>query len=250
MKFQGFKAVAIGLPGAVAAIALVLHGPIPQDPKYFQFADERVFLGIPRFGDVVSNAAFLIVGTIGLGFLLLRRKGSLNTASERWPYAAVFAGTILTGVGSTWFHLAPDSDRLFWDRLPMAPVFLSLFTIVLSERIGPQVGIRLWIPLMILGLGSVLYWRFLDDDLRLYALIQFYPMGAIPLLLLFYPARYTHASWFWIMFLMYGMAKGCEWLDRPIYEALRGVSGHSLKHALAALSVLCPVWMLSRRRPI
>ena len=35
---------------------------IPQDPSYHFFADQRQWLGIPHAADVLSNAAFVLVG--------------------------------------------------------------------------------------------------------------------------------------------------------------------------------------------
>ena len=32
---------------------------------------------------------------------------------------------LLTAVGSSYYHLAPDNERLFWDRLPMTIAFSS-----------------------------------------------------------------------------------------------------------------------------
>jgi hypothetical protein len=48
------------------------------------------------------------------------------------------------------------------------------------------------------GLGSVLYWHRTEQqghgDLRPYLLVQFYPILAIPLLLLLFPPRYGQAG--------------------------------------------------------
>src|SRR5262245_44027782 len=58
-------AVLLGLMAASLAI-LPLLPPIPQDPNYHQFADQRSLLGIPNFWNVVSNLPFVLVGAIGL----------------------------------------------------------------------------------------------------------------------------------------------------------------------------------------
>jgi hypothetical protein len=46
--------------------------------------------------------------------------------------------------------------------------------------------------------------------------------------------------------LCYGVSKIAEAADLPVYEAL-GISGHSIKHVLAALGVLALYMALSRR---
>ena len=39
----------------VASLALLAYGPIHQFADYHSFADQRVWLGVPRAGDVLSN---------------------------------------------------------------------------------------------------------------------------------------------------------------------------------------------------
>ena len=46
----------------VAVIGMFAVPPIAQDPAYHDFADERGWLGIPNFGDVVGNALFILFG--------------------------------------------------------------------------------------------------------------------------------------------------------------------------------------------
>src|SRR4029077_15104072 len=80
---------------AVALSALLLP-PIPQPLAYHNFADHRGWLGIPNFGDVVSNLPFAIVGLWGLVVLFTPRAIKFSDARERRLYTVVFAGLILT----------------------------------------------------------------------------------------------------------------------------------------------------------
>ena len=89
----------------IAAIALFLPR-IPQPASYHNFADHRVWLGVPNFGDVVSNIPFAIVGVWGL-LLVFTSRLKFADPRERWPYAIMFAGLILTAFGSSYYHLAP-----------------------------------------------------------------------------------------------------------------------------------------------
>src|SRR5215475_4918732 len=98
----------LGGLAVAAAAGLAAMPPILQDPSYHDFADARRLLGIPNFWNVISNLPFMAVGAAGLA---LYRKDA--------PAVALFAGFLLTGFGSTYYHLAPDDGRLFWDRLPM-----------------------------------------------------------------------------------------------------------------------------------
>ncbi len=249
------RAFAVLAPGVAGAVVLLLHGPIPQDPDYHRFADQRVLPGIRHAGDVLSNIAFVLAGALGLALLTGGRLArAFADGRERLPYLLFFAGVFLTGFGSAYYHLAPDSERLFWDRLPMTLAFLSLLSAVIAERVSPRLSSRLLWPLLALGAASVIYWRVTEEagkgDLRPYALVQYYPALAIVLLLLLYPPRYTHSGLFWAVAGGYALAKLCELLDSPILQLTGLVSGHTLKHLFAALTAVVVLWMLRLRRPI
>src|SRR6185437_11434336 len=49
--------------------AIILAPRVPQPLSYYNFADQRAWLGIPNFGDVNSNAPFAFIGIWGLIFL-------------------------------------------------------------------------------------------------------------------------------------------------------------------------------------
>src|SRR4051812_35804336 len=91
----------------VGTAALVMTGPpIRQDPAYHQFADERPLLGIPNALNVLSNLPFAVVGALGLAITFRQRPNGISDSWVRWPYAAVFGGTLLTAFGSSYYHLA------------------------------------------------------------------------------------------------------------------------------------------------
>jgi hypothetical protein len=246
----GFAAISVG-------VFFVLP-PIPQDPAYHNFADQRAWLGVPHFLDVFSNLGFLIVGAWGLAFV--SRKASAQSehrfaaASERRPYYFFFLGVFLTAFGSAYYHLAPDNPRLVWDRLPMAVGFMSLLAAVISERVDVRLGSRLLAPLIALGIGSVLYWRWTalrgHDDLRLYGLVQFGSFAAVALLVSLWTPRYSRGTDLIAVAGLYGLAKLCEWLDRPIFALGNIVSGHTLKHLAAAAACYGVLRMLKLRTPI
>ena len=85
----------------------------------------------------------------------------------------------LIAAGSSYYHAWPDDATLFWDRLPMAVMFMALLATTIGERISPRAGRRLLFPLLAAAVVSVLYWK-VADDLRLYGLVQFYAFAAVP----------------------------------------------------------------------
>jgi hypothetical protein len=242
-------------PAVVGAAVLFLGwGPIPQNPAYHDFADARTFLGVPYLFNVVSNAPFLLVGALGIAFVVRRRDAFLSP-EEAWPYLVFFAGVALTAFGSGYYHLAPSNPRLVWDRLPIAMAFMALFAAVIGERVSVRLGLALLGPLMAVALGSVFWWTFTEargaGDLRPYYFVQGYPLVAIPLLLLLFPPRYTRGYDLLIGVAWYLAAKVCEGCDRDIYRLLGGaVSGHTLKHLLSAAGAFWVLRMLWLRRPV
>jgi hypothetical protein len=169
-------------------IAAILAPRIAQPLAYHNFADRRGWLGIPNFGDVLSNAGFAIVDLWGLLVLLEKpSRAQFVDSRERWPYLIVFAGMVLTAVGSAYYHLAADNDRLVWDRLPMTIVFMSLVAAMIMERISIPIGLVLLPILLLVGIASVVQWHISElrgaSDLRFYAALQAYAV-LLPLVIL------------------------------------------------------------------
>jgi hypothetical protein len=236
----------------VAAAIVTFAGPRrPQPPDYFDFVDVRQLVGIPNALNVLSNAAFLVVGLAGLAALLGERV-RFRDQRERAPWVVFFAGVVLTSVGSSWFHLAPSLSSLVWDRLPMTVGFMGLLSALVTERVDAAWGHRLLWPLVGVGLSSVLYWSLTEragvGDLRPYILVQFYPLVALPLLLLLFPSRYSGSLTYVAALAAYLLAKLAEVLDGEVYGLGGVVSGHTAKHLLAAAGIGAIAWMLGRRQ--
>jgi hypothetical protein len=252
------RRAAIGLLGGLALLAVLaalLARPIPQDPAYHRLADGRAWLGVPNALNVLSNAAFVLVGALGLRRVL--RAGSSGAAfrepRERWPYVVFFGGLLLTGFGSAYYHWAPGNERLAWDRLPLAITVMGLLDATIAERIGVRPALRLLAPLVALAAASVGYWHLTElrgeGDLRPYALVQFYPIVAVPLMLWLLPSRYTRGGDLLAAAATYALAKLPELGDAWIFSLTHVVSGHTLKHLLAALAGYWVLHMLRHRRP-
>ena len=235
-------------------VAMALAPQIPQDESNHDFADQRSVLGISNFLNVVSNLPFLLTGLAGLLFLTRRPStGSFLHRFERWPYAVFFLGVTLACFGSAYYHLSPNSDRLMWDRLPMSIAFMSLLAAVMAERINVRVGLASLAPLVVVGVGSVIYWHLGEQsgvgDLRPYVLVQFYSLLAIILTATMFPSRYTRGGELLVASLCYAFAKAVEVLDSQILAMSGIVSGHTLKHVLAAVAVYWILHMLKHRLP-
>jgi hypothetical protein len=201
---------------AVVAIVVLRIAPIPQDPAYHEFADGRAWLGIPNFQNVASNLPFLFLGLIGLARLRGRaaEPGHPTPAREEIAWLLLFLGVTLTAFGSSWYHWAPSNATLVWDRLPMTLGFMGFFAGVVGERIGQRAYRLLLWPLIGVGVASVLYWYATErqghGDLRLYGLVQFFPLLLIPLIMALYRPHYTHSRYIFFAFAWYAAAKVLE----------------------------------------
>jgi len=222
----------------VSLAALLLIPSIPQDQSYHQLADARRFLGIPNFWNVVSNLPFIAVGAVGLWQF------------HRDPAAAVmFAGFLLTGFGSAYYHWSPNDRTLFWDRLPIAVSFMALFSAAIEERVSARAGALLLWPLVAVAVVSLLVWRW-TGDLRLYGWAQFLPLLVLPFMLWLLPAKYTGTSYWVIAAIWYAIAKAAEHYDRAIYSLGSPLSGHTIKHLAAGAGCYALLRYYQTRRPL
>ena len=239
---------------AVAVLAWALLPRIPQPLQYHQFADRHACFGLSGCFDIVSNALFALAGLAGLHFLsgkTARRRAFIDSL-EALPYRLFFFAAILVALGSGYYHLAPDNSRLVWDRAAISLALMSLFSAIICERVSIAAGLRLLPLLFAAGLGSVYYWGWSEargnGDLRAYGMIQFYPMLLIPLLLWLYPPRYSGDKDIFTVIALYLLALLCDFLDYPIAALTGEVSGHTVKHVIAALAMYWVVVRLRRRR--
>lgn len=237
---------------AAVCIAGVFYlPPIAQDPAYHDFADKRGLAGVPNFGDVVGNMPFVIFGVIGM--LQAWRNRLRLDGVVLW--LVFFFGVFLTGFGSAYYHVSPNNDTLVWDRLPMTISFMSLFAVIIMERIDATMGKRLFPILLITGIFSVWYWDVTESigegDLRPYALVQFFPMLALLLILKLFPAADGRSKYLFYTLGWYLLAKVLEHFDDQVFTLLGGItSGHTLKHVAAALGTGCMIsYMLHTRKP-
>ena len=196
------------------------------------------------FADSVSNLPFLVIGLAGVAHCLSAGRGA--------AWTAVFAGAIAIAFGSTYYHQAPDDARLLWDRLPIALTFMAFLVALLDDHLERPPGLAWLVGALALGAAGVFYWRE-TGDLRLYLWTQVVPLLAIPVVLLLFPARHpmertAGRSAYWWVFACYLAARATELADFPVFKATAGiVSGHTLKHLIAALGLALLLGMLARR---
>ncbi len=231
-----------------AFVSMLSISPIRQDPAFHNFADGREIASIPNFMNVISNLPFMLIGTTGLW--MMKKSRPIDAFEElRMSCNMFFVGIFLTGIGSAFYHLHPNNSTLIWDRLPMTISFMAFFSVLTGTIVNIEFGRKILCPFIIFGILSVWYWT-IYDDLRLYAIVQFLPIVLTPLILILYSNNQILKKYFWLMILLYAIAKLFETFDTETYFSLGTISGHSIKHLFAASVPVIFLFLLYRKRII
>ena len=93
--------------------------PLPQ--SYHNFSDKRTILGIPNGINVLSNIVFIFLAI----YLLQKKKSNLLSIY-----------LILLAIASSYYHLNPSDDTLFWDVLMIATTSMIIFTMMSGTKNG------------------------------------------------------------------------------------------------------------------
>ncbi|HHL19411.1 MAG TPA: alkaline phytoceramidase [Thiothrix sp.] len=196
--------------------------------------------GIANFWNVVSNLPFLFVGLWGLQWIVSANDSCCLT-ELRFIYILFFIGIALVALGSSYYHFSPSNSTLVWDRLPITIAFMALFAIILGEFVSVRFGQLILLPLLAYGIFAVMYWHYSETmgqgDLRWYIVVQLIPILSLPIILLLFNATFTLKNAYWLLLASYLLAKLLEYFDAETYNIVPLLSGHSLKHLVAAFGI-------------
>ena len=130
--------------------------------------------------------------------------------------------------------------------------FMSLVAIIIAAYHSPSLGRKLLPLLLIVGFSSVMYWSHTETlgrgDLRPYVIVQFLPIVLIPLVISLYRSRSALGRYLWWMIGFYVASKIAEFYDANIYDVGGIISGHSVKHLIAALAPASLLLGLTQRK--
>lgn len=226
--------VLMGGMAVLLVLALVLP-PVLQPARYHAFADQRSWGALPHAGDVLSNLGFLLAAVAGAG-LFWRADVQWLSPAARGLVALFLLGLVASAGGSACYHWAPVDASLAWDRLGMALAFAGLLGLAVHTRLDDEsacwtaAAVLVAAPLAVLvwwHTGNVLPWSLLQAGgvLAVLWLGWLRPRpGVLPIAL------------GWVV-LWYALAKLLELSDAFVFAATGElVSGHSLKHWVAALA--------------
>jgi hypothetical protein len=238
---------------AVAAALLVLVACVGPDVSHLTpasshnhaFADQRAWLGIPFAADVLSNLGFAVMGVWGWCLMLSRR--SALPLAQRLAGQVFFSGLLITTLCSGFYHWLPSAQSLALDRMGMAVAFAGLLGLACAERVSLRAGRATTWAVLLGAMASIAVWQRSGHVLP-WAVVQFGGMALVLTLAALPSARPPAAwvanaptptltiKWGWVI-AFYVLAKLLEAADTQVFE-LTGhlLSGHSLKHLVAALA--------------
>lgn len=224
-------------------VGLNAHGHASLYGHGHPFIDARVLWGIPNGMDVLSNLPLVLAGLLGL----LTLWGKPVPHATRNAMAVFFAGLLMAGMGSAWYHWAPDASGLVVDRLGMSVTFSGAIAVALAERIGQRAAQTSLVAVLATAIVSAVL-PVTHGNVLPWAVVQFGGMA-----LIFWAAtqtRLAHAVGVNLGALIatYSLAKVCELNDATLFDlSSEWISGHSLKHGLAALAALPVIVALMRQ---
>jgi hypothetical protein len=204
------------------------------------FADARSWLGIPNAADTLSNLPFALLAV--WTWRVARREAD---GVARQAYVLLATGLLGTAIGSSLYHLWPSAWTLVLDRAGMVLAFAGVLVLASAQRFSRALGdalLRGLPPLALIAAvlpawpGWLLPWLLVQGGGMVWVLAMACrkPLQGSPRL-----------GWGWLI-AGYALAKLLEAGDLAIYEATgQLVSGHTLKHLVAAAAVL-PL-LLARR---
>ena len=232
----------------IGICSLYFIGPIPQDTCYHNFSDNKMLFGITNFWNVISNIPFFIIGALGMIYTIKEMKTSNPLF---WNCFIFFLGIFLTAMGSGYYHLNPTNKTLVWDRLPMTISFMAFFSIIIGDCITITAGKKSLLPFLSIGFLSIIYWQLTEQrgacDLRFYALVQFLPIMLMPIILLLHKSKLNIKTYYWLILLVYAIAKVFEANDNEVFRNLHLISGHTIKHIVASIAPLLFFCALKKR---
>lgn len=233
----------LALFGVLLVLIALLAPAVVWPEHYHAFIDTRSWWGIPNTMDVLSNAAFAVVGTWGLWRLGHWSHAHRTAVADRpvlyGSALMVGLGLWFTTVGSGIFHWQPNAAGLAVDRMAMSVIFAGLLGMAVAQHISERAGLVTMVTVLTLAPAAAAVAWFTGNATP-WGTVQY---GGMLLLLALVVSRTDQTRTVLVkVLLMYGLAKACEMADEVVWQLTNGlVSGHTLKHLVAAVAVM-PMW--------
>lgn len=227
-------------------VVAVMLPAFPQAAHYHAFADQRTWLRIPYAMDVLTNLPLLLAGVA----LALRLHRYARTTAQRrpglalpmwwWLLALAAVGFALTALASSLYHWQPDDMGVLWDRLAMSLIFAAVIGLAVGQIADAMTAATMTLLTLAMAALALLVW-IASNNFSPWIVVQ---AGGMLLLLSIAVIQRQADTWQGVPQLpllaligWYSLAKLAEWGDHAVFVFTHGLlSGHSLKHVLAAMA--------------
>jgi hypothetical protein len=235
MVMRRMPAGALVVIALIAAIGFALVHPITRGPAFHVYADQRAWLGIAHAGDVLSNLPFLVVGLWAM------------PRATTLPQRAAATAVSLLAVGSALYHLAPSDVTLAADWLGIGLTLGFVTAAVLGDRLGARAEHVALVVTPLATLGALVAFVATGGTdggtMSPYVALQALGIALPPLVALVAPGRIPRVPLL-VAVAGFALARLCAAHDRALLDAL-GVSGHSMKHVVAAAAAACALYAIT-----
>ena len=239
---------------ACLGLLAAIFGPSVAQPElYHAFADQRILMGLPLAMDVLSNLPFAIAAIWGLLALYRSPSATQSFSTQAQPALAAlsalfFSGLLITAICSGYYHLLPSDPSLAIDRLGMVIAFAGLLGVAVADRVSNRAGIATAALVLAAGPLTVGIWAD-SGNLLPWVLLQGGGMLLIALIAVCRPLKDSWGLQLLSVVIFYAAAKLFEVGDHQVFEWTGGmISGHSLKHIVAAFAAWPVIAAIYRQR--
>jgi hypothetical protein len=234
----------------IAVLAACLGPHVAQHAHYHGFADQRAWFGIPFAMDVLSNLPFTLAGVWGLVLLWLGRHDVARRSTPRALAGLFFVGLLVTTACSSFYHFNPQDSSLALDRQGMVVAFAGLLGLAAADRVSARMGLLVAALVLVAGPLAVAVWQ-VGGNLLPWAILQGGGMVLLVVLAMRKPCAGALGVPWMAVIALYAVAKLFELGDASVFGLMQGwVSGHSLKHVLAALAAGPVIWVMHNRAKV
>jgi hypothetical protein len=128
--------------------------------------------------------------------------------------------------------------------------FVAMAAMAIADRVDERLGLYFLVALFPMGVLTVLGYSQTWLSLRPYIVLQFGTLIFVAFTIIFLKGNYFSNRVWWSCLVLYAVAKGFELADHEVFEYTGFVSGHTLKHFYAALSIYKIVGAASEKRTL
>lgn len=229
---------------------------MPDVYSIHNYIDKRSIHNINYFFHVITSIPYAVVGITGIYIIFINRNDNniFHHTNETIIWYVFYLATILTTIGSIYYHLAPNNERIIWDHIPGIIMLSCLFSYIIFNATTNKLSI-ISLPITItIGTTIIILWgsglSSGSGNMLYYISFQVLIIMMMILITKMFENFYEGKKYiFWII-VWYILSIIFKWFDAVLYIVLsRTISGHSLHHLALAISMYYVMIYILRRSP-